>query len=64
MALVFASIVIINAYIAGIVEWLERWTHDQEVKRGSSPAGAVGEFSSPGSAFCALFDIRTTPVLP
>ena len=30
------------------------------------PAGAVGEFSSPGSTFCAdfYFGIRSTPVLP
>ena len=30
------------------------------------PAGAVGEFSSPGSTFCAdsNFGIRSTPVLP
>ena len=30
------------------------------------PAGAVGEFSSPGSTFCAdsYFSIRSTPVLP
>ena len=30
------------------------------------PAGAVGEFSSPGSTFCAdsNFGIRSTPVIP
>ena len=30
------------------------------------PAGAVGEFISPGSTFCAdsHFGIRSTPVLP
>ena len=30
------------------------------------PAGAAGEFSSPGSTFCAdsYFGIRSTPVLP
>ena len=30
------------------------------------PAGAAGEFSSPGSIFCAdsCFVIRSTPVLP
>ena len=30
------------------------------------PAGAAGEFSSPGSTFCAdsYFGIRFTPVLP
>ena len=30
------------------------------------PAGAAGEFSSPGSTFCAdsYFSIRSTPVLP
>ena len=30
------------------------------------PAGETGEFSSPGSAFCAdsYFGIRSTPVLP
>ena len=27
------------------------------------PAGVVGEFSSPGSTFCAIFGIRPTPVL-
>ena len=30
------------------------------------PTGVVGEFSSPGSTFCAdsYFGIRSTPVLP
>ena len=30
------------------------------------PEGAAGEFSSPGSTFCAdsYFGIRSTPVLP
>ena len=30
------------------------------------PVGAVGEFSSPGSTFCAdsYFGIRSAPVLP
>ena len=30
------------------------------------PAGVAGEFSSPGSTFCAdsYFSIRSTPVLP
>ena len=30
------------------------------------PAGVAGEFSSPGSTFCAdsYFGIRSTPVLP
>ena len=30
------------------------------------PAGTAGEFSSPGSTFCAdsYFGIRSTPVLP
>ena len=37
-----------------------------ERSRVRIPAGAVGEFSSPGSAFCAdsYFGIRSTSVLP
>ena len=34
--------------------------------RAQIPPGAAGEFSSPGSTFCAdsYFSIRSTPVLP
>ena len=37
-----------------------------ERSRVQIPVGAVGEFSSPGSTFCAdsNFGIRSTPVLP
>ena len=37
-----------------------------EKTRVRIPAGAAGEFSSPGSTFCAdsYFGIRSTPVLP
>ena len=37
-----------------------------ERSRVQIPAGAAGEFSSPGSTFCAdsNFGIRSTPVLP
>ena len=37
-----------------------------ERSRVRIPAGAAGEFSSPGSTFCAdsYFGIRFTPVLP
>ena len=37
-----------------------------ERSRVRSPAGAAGEFSFPGSTFCAdsYFGIRSTPVLP
>ena len=37
-----------------------------ERSRVRIPAGAAGEFSSPGSTFCAdsYFGIRSTPVLP
>ena len=37
-----------------------------ERSRVRIPAGAAGEFSSPGSPFCAdsYFGIRSTPVLP
>ena len=37
-----------------------------ESSRVRIPAGAAGEFSSPGSTFCAdsYFGIRSTPVLP
>ena len=39
---------------------------DTERSRVRIPAGAAGEFSSPGSTFCAdsYFGIRSTPVLP
>ena len=37
-----------------------------ERSRVRIPAGPAGQFSSPGSAFCAdsYFGIRSTPVLP
>ena len=37
-----------------------------ERSRVRIPAGTTGEFSSPGSTFCAdsYFGIRSTPVLP
>ena len=37
-----------------------------ERSRVRNPAGAVGEFSSPASTFCAdsYFGVRSTPVLP
>ena len=37
-----------------------------ERSRVRIPAGAAGEFSSPGSTFCAdsYFGVRSTPVLP
>ena len=37
-----------------------------ERSRVRIPAGAAGEFSSPGSTICAdsYFGIRSTPVLP
>ena len=37
-----------------------------ERSRVRIPPGAAGEFSSPGSTFCAesYFGIRSTPVLP
>ena len=37
-----------------------------ERSRVRIPAGTAGEFSSPGSTFCAdpYFGIRPTPVLP
>ena len=37
-----------------------------ERSRVQIPAGAAGEFSSPGSTFCAdsYFGIRSIPVLP
>ena len=37
-----------------------------EMSRVRIPPGAAGEFSSPGSTFCAdsYFGIRSTPVLP
>ena len=37
-----------------------------EKSRAGNPTGAAGEFSSPGSTFCAdsYFGIRSTPVLP
>ena len=45
---------------AGMAQWLERRTRDRV------PEGAAGEFSSPGSTFCAdsYFGIRSTLVLP
>ena len=50
---------------AGIAEWLECRTRDRKVAV-RIPAGAAGEFSSPGSTFCAdsYFSIRSTPMLP
>ena len=50
----------------GIAQWLERRTRDRKVTRVRIPAGAAGEFSSPGSTFCAdsYFGIRSTPVVP
>ena len=50
---------------AGIAQWLERRTSDRKVAGVRIPAGATGEFSSPGSTFCAdsYFGIRSTPVL-
>ena len=43
----------------------EQRTRDRKV-RGSSPVGATGSFSSPGSTFCvnSYFGIRSTHVLP
>ena len=37
-----------------------------ERSRVRIPAGAAGEFSSPGSIFCAdsYFGVRSTPLLP
>ena len=50
---------------AGIAQWLE---HGLVIERSRVriPAGTAGEFSSPGSTFCAdsYFGIRSTPVLP
>ena len=37
---------------AGIAQWLERRIRKRKVT-GSSPAGAAGDISSPGSTFCA-----------
>ena len=50
---------------AGIAQWLERRTVIER-SRVRIPAGAAGEFSSPGSTFCvdSYFGIRSTPVLP
>ena len=44
---------------------IAQWTCDWKVMVWI-PAGAAGEFSSPGSTFCAdsYFGIRSTPVLP
>ena len=41
-------------------------TTKRELKATHVPAGTAGEFSSPGSTFCAdsYFGIRSTPVLP
>ena len=49
---------------AGIAQWLE--TQVIERSRVRVHAGAAGEFSSPGSTFCAdsYFGIRSAPVLP
>ena len=46
-----------------IAQWLELET---ERSRVQIPVGSAGEFSSPGSTFCAdsNFGIRSTPVLP
>ena len=54
-----------NNRAAGIAQWLERRTRDRKVAV-RIPAGAAGEFSSPGSTFCAdsYFGIPSTPVLP
>ena len=48
---------------AGITQWLEHRTRDWKVA-GSNPAGAAGEFCSPGSTFCAdsYFGIHSTHV--
>ena len=48
---------------AGMAQWLERWTRDWKVA-SSNPCRTAGEFSSPGSSFCADsdFGIRSTPV--
>ena len=50
---------------AGIALWLERQIRDPKFA-GSNPCWSGGEFSSPGSTFCAdsYFGIRSTPVLP
>ena len=50
---------------AGIAQWLERGLVIER-SRVRIPAGTAGEFSSPGSTFCAdsYFGIRSTPVLP
>ena len=46
-----------------VVRAPDSWTERSRVR---IPAGAAGEFSSPGSTFCAdsYFGIRSTPVLP
>ena len=50
---------------AGVAQWLERLTRNQNVP-GWSLLGAAGEFSSPGSAFCSdsYFGIPLASVLP
>ena len=54
-----------NNRAGGIAQWLERRTRDRKVAV-RIPAGAAGQFSSPGSTFCAdsYFGIPSTPVLP
>ena len=49
----------------GWVSGMERWTRDREIWV-QVLAGAVGEFSSPGSTSCAdsYFGIRSNHVLP
>ena len=48
---------------AGIAQRLGRRTRDRNVA-GSSLAGAAGEFSSPGSTFCAGFYFAIPPPPP
>ena len=50
---------------AGIAQWLDTGLVIER-SRVRIPAGTAGEFSSPGSTFCAdsYFGIRSTPVLP
>ena len=61
---------IYSTWGAGIAQWLERGQLNGksaglviERSRVRIPAGAAGEFSSPGSTFCAdsYFGIRSTP---
>ena len=56
----------VGSWGAGITQWLERRAGLViERSRVRIPAGAAGEFSSPGSTFCAdsHFGISCTPVL-